>query len=178
MTQRRNLTLVILLVLLAPALGSCREDDEDIRQKLSNELGPYQEQLDFALLLPAYIPNGTADEPQAELSDRGLNIYFAPSAEPDIPPERRAGVEIVQTSKDLAPPGGVENPALERRTIRGREVIIERYTQGAAVHITLQTRSDGVTVIVSMDWDSDETMTLSHEMEQEAFKVLDSMLSR
>jgi hypothetical protein len=187
--SRRALVLGLLLLALAAALsaaglvimvatrGGDGETDNwlTLRDKLLNDLAPQQEDLEFDIIVPSYLPVGTMELANGLVDDDRLDIFFQIAPDKMAPPDQQAFIQIAEEASTQRPLEPVDFVMID-----GRRVGIERNVGPAdQVWVSLWATWNSVAVTVNVSWTADrtqETIVLTDEMKQEAVKVFDSML--
>lgn len=187
--SRRALIVGLLLIALAAAFGVAglavvvstrgdnggRDDWITLREKLLDDLAPVQEELDFEIIVPSYLPAGTLPVANGVVTYGALDIYFQVAPDKMAPPDQQAFIQISEranTQPHLEPDDFV--------MIDGRRVGISRQVGPTdQVWVSLYGTLNLVDVTVNVTWVADKsqwTIVLTDEMEQEAIKVFESML--
>ncbi len=180
---RRVIGPVATAVLIAMSLstGAC----EDPRPKLSPEelekiraeLGLAEERVDFEIIAPEYLPDGTDRDLFAfEQPEDGINFVFVAIEDDTIPLHMRARVEIVEASSPFA-----FHVGLPEVSIAGIDVGISK-TEGRAeqVRVDLFWNREGMGFVVLLSWlkPSAPLIEVTEEMEHQAILVAESIIAQ
>ncbi len=169
-----------------------------LRTELSTYFGSLLD-CDFEAALPDYLPRGTRRGPGVDPTCSELRFWFPPLDDPTIPLEERATVEIKERRYEPPPPAAspwmmpempsptatpMNNSGDTRRedeviSHAGRDVHVWRRAGPGSAVVTLTTHNNDVYIQVRGIWWADSPdgeVEITDAMEQQAFKVLDSML--
>jgi hypothetical protein len=180
------------LAVLLPALAvvGCSTDPDtgalhgEGQEALDRAVAIAQPPLEFEIIKPSYLPEGTSPENPLSysLTRRDVTLAFIASDDETLPIEKRARVEI-RESLDESGPGSVEmNPHLEESEIAGRPVIIHRQRESiSGVFVAIYWQQDDLSIWATLDWfppPGSPSLSLTPEMEEEAFRVAESIMSQ
>jgi hypothetical protein len=148
----------------------------------------YEGDLGFQIVAPDYIPPGTNPVPFPDLVKEGEIAYsFNPRERDDQPLEKRPRVEVTQRRAKNETP--VDTPPVlpslfpsnrETLVIEGHDVVLFRSVGQAGASMAMHVTSGGFQFSVVVSWASPEpsegSTVITPEMEEEAWKVLRSLL--
>lgn len=174
----RIIFLLTVLLAIIP-LGSCG-DGGSARERLRSDLALWQDQLEFRLLLPDYLPDGTRQTPQPILyPEGGITLDFWALVATPSGPVLRADVTIIERTIASVPtpppaPPGFQTPVISMTTLGDRTIEVWHQEEPRGSRVVLSTEVGAVAVTLEISWRNETAVT--DEMEQEAFKVMESLL--
>lgn len=186
-TLKRAFTLASVAVIVVVLGSGCsdgsksvtaltREQQADLRESVA----PFEESIGFEVLLPKYLPSGTETRPVVySMTGRDIVLDFNALTDPEMPIEKRARVEIME-SLDFEAPSPELDPSVEATDVAGRPATIQREPESNSyVTVSIYWRESGVNVFVRLDWlapGDGSNILLTPAMEAEVFRVAESLV--
>jgi hypothetical protein len=167
------ITTMVLIVLFIGVEGDSTHDH------VAQAVAGYQAQVPFPIVVPSYLPRGTSRDPQMYPESGTILLQFPISSEAIAAPAEVAFVTIVESSHHDSS-GVFPDPATEYRTLNGTAVgIIRRAGPADQVAVQVFGNVGDIYVSAALSWREPapgQKITLSSDMEDQAFQVFESML--
>jgi hypothetical protein len=185
MSVKRLSLPAIALLLVTVVSGGCGSDDAN--GEIQRKLDEFEGELGFDILAPDYLPPGTSRTPRllSVSPYDGVVYLFDSSADANRPLAESPLVQISQflsngASPELPSGWPIPTPTDEDTVINGNAVRIRRNEFARESSVNFFTTYQGFDLVIAVVWydpEREQAIELTGAMEEEAFKVAESLLN-
>jgi hypothetical protein len=183
------------------AVAGCSGSDSALRDRIARSIAPVQESVDFDVIIPSYLPEGTQKGPAlpwlAGYENDEVILTFYPN-DPDneanvLKAKRPSRIEIREDKAEG--PSQTPDPEtedvisrvmgwrLEWMRIKGIDTQVRRAEDPGSARMGLGGRVGEVDIGLDVDWSGDwsgegipPVVELTPDMEREVFRIFESMI--
>jgi len=174
----------VVVLFIALALCACdRKGELGLRHELASNATGLQNRVDFPVIFPNYLPEGTNQEPIYDLSHGYVNMWFRPLPRDALPLDKNASVSISERANGNAEclPTPLDLPGVPTPQVievRGRPVAMFKGESNTEAFVAFESCSGDVKVSVDVRWaeEAPTPVILTEGMKDEAFKIFESMV--
>lgn len=163
---------VLVFASLVVAALLISRDPSSVEDELMADLRTSQEQLDFKIIVPSYLPQGTSHSTIGFTDDTGeiLDFYLVALEGGNYEPYQRANIHIKETGLNTRP----DDPGIEEQ-VADQTVYVKRFEE--TVGMGFFADLGGVRTVMEIMWTPDDgDAQLTPAMEDEAYNVFRSMI--